>query len=64
VLNHWREDKNRDCQEEADPEALSEIRHPLAVIVPGMIAMTGMRTMIAMLLHVVCRIARQFKAAP
>ena len=45
MLNHWGEDKNRDCQEQADPEALSELRHHLAVVVPGMAAVTGMRTL-------------------
>ena len=52
VLDHRGEGKNRDCQEQADPKSLSEIRHHLAVIVPGMAAMTGMRAMIAVFAHV------------
>ena len=51
VLDHRGEGKNRDCQEQADPEALSEIRHHLAVVVPGMAAVTGMRAMIVVFAH-------------
>ena len=51
MLDHRGESKNRDCQEQADPEAISEIRHHLAVVVPGMAAVTGMRAMIVVFAH-------------
>ena len=48
MLDHRGEGKNRDCQKQTDPEALPEIRHHLAVIVPGMVAVARMRAMIVM----------------
>ena len=46
MLDHGRESENRNSEEKAGPEPLSEIRHHLTVIVPGIAAMSRMRGVI------------------
>jgi hypothetical protein len=52
VLDHGRESEDRKRQEKAGPEPLSEIRHHLTVIVPGIAVMSRMRGVIVRVVRV------------
>ena len=58
MLDHGRESENRNRQEKAGPEPLSEIRHHLTVIVPGIAAMSRMRGVIVHIVGVMNVIVR------